>query len=208
MLREFGAIILLLFIAATGTLHAQNTQMTLSDCVNYGLTYHPDVKVAQLQRQDADWQVRESKGGGLPQLTAGVSYQYFLKKPGLPAKALGFPTDPNDPNAASRRLTFVLGHSTSGNVTLSQLFFSNSYRIAVRAADFYRQYATEQEDVARKKVRDAVTMAKWKSSTRVRRYPTRTCVMGRGSGARPRIGPVAPSRAHFRPRRTGRPTRR
>jgi outer membrane protein len=137
-------------------LHAQNTQMTLTDCVNYGLSYHPDIKVALLQRQDADWQVRESKGGALPQLSAGVNYQYFLKKPALPVAALGL-GGPNTPPDA--KLSFVLGHSTSANATLSQLFFSNSYRIAVRVADFYRQYVAEGEQVARKKVKDQVVAA-------------------------------------------------
>jgi outer membrane protein len=149
----------LILILTCGSLQAQSTQMTLTECVTYALSYHPDIKVAQLQRQDADWQVRESKGGGLPQLTAGLSYNHFLIKPGLPAKAIGFPTDPNDPNGANRKLTFVLGNNTSGQVTLSQLFFSNSYRIAVRAADYYRQYVEEQEGAAKKKVRDQVTSA-------------------------------------------------
>jgi outer membrane protein len=141
---------LLLFGA---TLQAQTTQMTMNDCVNYGLSYHPEVKVAQLQRQDADWQVRESKAGGLPQLTVGFNYQYFLQKPALPAEALGFPGPPGS------KITFVLGHSAAGNATLSQLFFSNSYRIAVRVADNYRQYVAEAEQVARKKVKDQVIAA-------------------------------------------------
>ena len=151
MLVSMRALVILL-LCSFG-LRAQSTQMTLADCISYGLSYHPDIKIAQLQRNDAEWQVKESKGGGLPQLTAGASYQYFLKKPAIPAEALGFQAP------AGTKISFVQGQTLSADATLSQLLFSNSYRFAVKAAQYYREYVAEQEQAARKKVKDNITAA-------------------------------------------------
>lgn len=79
-----------------------NTALSLADCIQFALENHPDIKTAKLQLKDADWQVKENFGTGLPQISAGVSYSGFLQRGGLPSSALSFGSgggsiDPNAP---------------------------------------------------------------------------------------------------------------
>lgn len=130
---------------------AQPATMSLSDCIDYAHSNHPDIKVAQLQAKDAEWQLKENIATGLPQFSAGVGYQYFLQRPGIPASALGFPGD--------EKLAFSAYHSLTPSISYNQLFFSNSYRIAVKASEYYRDYVNQQLAVTRQTLRNSVTDA-------------------------------------------------
>ncbi len=125
--------------------------MSLSDCIDYAHSNHPDIKVAQLQAKDAEWQLKENIATGLPQFSAGVGYQYFLQRPGIPASALGFPGD--------EKLAFSAYHSLTPSIAYNQLFFSNSYRIAIKASEYYRDYVNQQLAVTRQTLRNSVTDA-------------------------------------------------
>ena len=48
-----------------GQVSGQTADMSLSDCINYAYDNHPDIKIAQLQARDAEWQLKESKAVGL-----------------------------------------------------------------------------------------------------------------------------------------------
>lgn len=163
---------------------AQNA-MTLEDCVNYALTNNPQVKVAQLQLTDAEWRIKENKSTGLPQVSASIGYNAFLKRGGLPSSALSFGPSGDivppasvvnnftqgqvgglfellgslfrsDPNS---KLYFAPVHSVSTSLQASQLIFSNSYLVALRAANYYRDYVKIQLAGAQQTVRNTVTDA-------------------------------------------------
>lgn len=133
-----------------GLATAQNTAMTLNDCIAYGMSNHPNIQVAQLQVNDADWRIKENTATGLPQVSGSVGYQYFIQRPGVPASALGFP------GAGDEKIVFSAKHSLSPTLSANQLFFSNSYRLAKKAARFYRTYVDEQLAVAKQSVRNQV----------------------------------------------------
>lgn len=120
--------------------------MGLDECVNYALTNHPDIKVAELAIKDADWQIKENKGYGLPQLAGGVDYQYFIQRPGIPQSAL-FPGGTDD------KVYFNAYHGLTPNLSLNQLFYSRDYGIALRASQTYRDYAQSGLTLARQNVR-------------------------------------------------------
>ena len=40
--------------------------MSLSDCIQYAVDNNPQIRVAQLQVADADWQIKENKAIGYP----------------------------------------------------------------------------------------------------------------------------------------------
>jgi len=129
--------------------YGQATGMSLNDCIAYALANHPDIKVAELQLKDADWQIKESKSSGLPQLSAGIDYQYFIQRPGIPQSALF-------PGGGDEKVFFNANHSLSPSISLNQLFFSNSYRVALKAAELYRDYAQSGMEVTREKIRNQV----------------------------------------------------
>ncbi len=154
MFRNLFLNLLLLSVLYVGSSQAAFAQaqspMRLDDCVNYALDNNPQIRVAQLQAADAEWRIKENKGTGLPQISGSIGYQYFIQRPGIPASALGFP------GAGDEKVAFNAYHSLTPSITLNQLFFSNSYRLATRAADVYRIYVNEQLSVTRQTVRNQV----------------------------------------------------
>ena len=168
-------------LSAVGQVSGQSAAMSLSDCISYALENHPNIKVAQLQVTDADWRIKENKATGLPQLSAGLSYNYFIQRGGLPSSALGFGTSgpidltsalPNFSAAQVGDLNGVFGglfasdpdakvyfnsvHSASGTLSANQLIFNNSYLLALKAARYYREYVNRQLEVSKQTVRNQV----------------------------------------------------
>ena len=117
--------------------HAQQT-MSLNDAIQYALANSPDIKVAQLQVSDADWQIKENTATALPQFSGSIAYQYFIQRPGIPASALGFP------GTGDEKIAFSALHSLTPTLSYNQLFFSNSYRVAKKAAWYYRALVDQQ----------------------------------------------------------------
>ncbi len=179
-------LLLVAALIAFGTFaQAQGGQaMSLTDCIQFALENHPDIKTAQLQVKDADWRVKENLSTGLPQISAGATYSGFIQRGGLPSSALGFgssgPVDLTSalPSFNQDQVTDLNGvfgnlfasdpdskvffnpvHSVSGNVSLNQLIFNNSYLIGLRAAKYYRQYVDNQLAVTRQTIRNRVTDA-------------------------------------------------
>ncbi len=141
-LRLLLASVLIFTIgAATG----QNAAMSLNDCIDYALTNHPDIRVAELQVKDADWQIKENKGSGLPQFKAGLDYQYFIQRPGIPQSALF-------PGGSDEKVAFNANHSLAPSIALNQLIYSRSYGIALKAAQYYREYSQAGLAVTRQKM--------------------------------------------------------
>jgi outer membrane protein TolC len=158
--------------------------MSLSDCIQFAMENHPDIKVAKMQLKDADWRIKENLGTGLPQISAGGTYTGFIQRGGLPSSALSFgprgpvdltPVLPNFNTAQISDLNGVFGnlfasdpnskiffnpvHSISGNLSVNQLIFNNSYLVGLRAAKYYRQYVENQLAVSRQTVANQVTDA-------------------------------------------------
>lgn len=160
---------------------AQSTSMSFTDCVQYALENHPDVKVAQLQLTDADWRVKENKATGLPQISAGLAYNYAIQRGGLPSSALGFgssgpidlaPALPSFNSTQAAELSQVFGslfasdpnakvyfnavHNASGALSVNQLLFNNSYLIGLKAARYYQQYVEIELAATKERVRNQV----------------------------------------------------
>lgn len=180
MLKQI--LLFLLLTAGWNGLFAQQA-MSLNDCRLYALNNHPQVKIAQMQVADADWQIKENTASGLPQIKAGATYTGFLQRAGIPASAVSFgsgtpPPDDLvqafDDNGLSEffpwfgnqfagdpdsRLIFSPVHSLAGNVEVSQLLFSNTYLTALKAARYYRDYVNVQLEATKQSVQNGVADA-------------------------------------------------
>lgn len=126
------------------------TPLRMADCIQYAYDHHPNMRLAQLQIADADWQIKENKAIGYPQLSASIGYQYFLQRPGIPASALGFP------GAGDEKVAFNAYHSLTPAISWNQLLFSNSYLIGLKAARYYRDLVQGQVAVTRQNLRNGV----------------------------------------------------
>jgi outer membrane protein len=180
-------LFLAVFLGFLGNTNGQNA-MSLADCIAFATTNHPTLKTAQLQINDADWRVKESLAGGLPQVTAGLTYTGFIQRAGTPSSALSFGGGGGMPDAGAvqvltdkigndgvgalgtflgslfasdpdSKLYFAPVHGISGNLSANQLIFSNSYLIAKKAARYYRDFVLDQQNVARVKLTNEVTDA-------------------------------------------------
>ncbi len=126
--------------------------MSLAQCIDYAAANHTEVRLAQLNVKDAEWQIKENRAIAYPQLQLGLTAQHFIQQPALPAEALGF-------GEPGQRLTFALRNSLGGRVAFQQLLFNNSYLASVKAARMYRDYAKLLLASTQEKLRNQVTDA-------------------------------------------------
>jgi outer membrane protein len=178
--------LILIFFAQIlrGPLAAQEaSKMTLEEAVKYAIAHSTAVKNARLNINDADLRIKESKAGGLPKLDASLSLQRFVLQPAVPASALGFggdngtaaligkvneiaklqttkvetiPVTPADPTQPEPKIAFQLKNNFTGGITASQLIFSGSYTVALRAARFYKELVNVQVNTAEEKLKSQV----------------------------------------------------
>ncbi|HJW30710.1 MAG TPA: TolC family protein [Saprospiraceae bacterium] len=138
----------LVFIPLSWALRAQDA-MSLADCIDYAMTNHTDIRVAQLTIKDADWQIKENRAAAYPHFDLGLSATHFLQQPALPAEAFGF----GDPGT---KLKFALKTNLSGKISYNQLLFNSSYLVSIKAAKMYRDYVGLQLAAVQERVRNQV----------------------------------------------------
>ncbi|MBK8429052.1 MAG: TolC family protein [Lewinellaceae bacterium] len=86
------------------------------------------------------------------QFSGSLAYQYFIQRPGIPANALGF-------GSSDEKIAFSAIHSLTPTLSYNQLFFSNSYRVAKKAAQYYRNYVEQQLNVTKRAIHNQVVDA-------------------------------------------------
>ena len=132
--------------------HAQSSDMSMEQAIDYALTNSPDIQDALLKVQDAEAVINESKSTGLPQISANGTYQRYFQVPLVP-----LPPEFTGPDGPSE-VSFVQKNNLTGVVNLDAMVFDAAYFVALKAARSARNYAqvelmTTQREV-RKQVRD------------------------------------------------------
>ena len=179
---------ILLFLSMILRGYAQETtKMSLEDAINYTLANSSAIKTGKANIKDADLQIQQNKASGLPQVNSEINLQHFVLQPGLPASALGFGSDPvttyaNDytqkrfqaleskagitpptytppVSTSDGKLKFQLKNNFTGSVTASQLIFSGSYTVALRASKLYKELVNVQLVKKQDSLRNVVTDA-------------------------------------------------
>ncbi|WP_168196233.1 TolC family protein [Echinicola soli] len=114
--------------------------LTLQEAIQLGLKHNTEIKKAQLDENAADHQRKEITGTGLPQVDAYGDYNNFLDvyPQAIPGGVLDPNSDPSDINV----IAFGVPQSVKAGVQVSQLIFSQSYLVGLKAArtseEFYR----------------------------------------------------------------------
>ena len=95
---------------------------------------------------------------GLPQISADLEYQNFLKIPrtGLPSAAFGEPPAGTPEIIA---VEFGLQHALNANITLSQLLFDGSYLVGLQASKAFLKISESAKIKTEFAVKEAVTQA-------------------------------------------------
>ena len=170
MFKKITLIVIFFSILLRGGIAQDVMRMSLEDAISFALKNSTAIKSANMNISDADLQIKQNKAGGLPKVDAEVNLQHFLVQPSLPAAALGFGNDPvtaySNAYTTKRfqaieakagitpepfilpqsdgKLSFQLKNNFNGGITVSQLIFSGSYTVAVRAANFYKTLVNVQ----------------------------------------------------------------
>jgi len=119
-------------------------QMTLEDAIKYALDHSIEMRLAQINIADAEEQIVERRALGIPQVSAGADYQYFLKVPASVVDISNF--DPNVPEGTFEKLEFGLKNNLTLDLTAQALIFDASYLTGLRAAKAYRTYVQKDQE--------------------------------------------------------------
>lgn len=113
---------------------AQPAALTLQEAVKFAISNNETVKKAQLDEQGADFKIKETKGSGLPQLSANGTGTAFpaLATQLLPGEIFGEPAGTYIP------VQFGTKYNASGGLQLQQLLFRKSFFVGLEAANTTR----------------------------------------------------------------------
>jgi outer membrane protein len=160
-------------------------RMSLDEAVGYAMKNNNSIKGVQLGIKDAEELILATKATALPQVNAELGYNFFYQKPGVVfpksfgeaqvipytnfgilqgalqkagiKDASGNPLTLQFPSAGGGgSLSFVQRNGISGTLSASQLIFSGSYTVAVRAAALARELAMAQVNTKEQEVRNQV----------------------------------------------------
>jgi outer membrane protein len=146
---------LMSWIAPLGAEEADATlRFSLKQAQEYAVKFSTDTRNSRIDVTMAQKKIWETTAGGLPQLSATLSYRDNLKIPTtlIPAKFL-------DPDAAEGEfigLKFGTQHNATLDVTATQLVFNGSYIVALRAAKVYLRQARNQQEKKEIDIRETV----------------------------------------------------
>ncbi len=114
--------------------------MSLQQCIEYALKNHPNVTKAELEKQIAKYQMRETIGKGLPQLNADLDVRHFVELPVslIPAQIFG------GPPGKFIRVQFGTQNNAQANLQFSQLIFDGQYFVGIEASKLYYQLLDKQ----------------------------------------------------------------
>lgn len=177
--------LLLLFLISSALVKAQQP-LSLEDAIKFAMQNNTGIKNAKINIADAEARIYENRATGLPNISGTIDWQTFFLKPkvALPASfangtsnavfgilnAYGVkdkngnvipPTPPVDPNASNEpvKISFQQTHSITPGISLSQLIYSGSYNVAIRAARDYRNLVQKQLLAKETEVRNQVVDA-------------------------------------------------
>lgn len=132
---------------------------SIPEAINYALENHLDLKSQELSKIDADAQVSEYIASGMPKVSAGANYQYFLAIPSqilpdflspvvdsrLAFHTLIDPTAIGSGSGVGLPVQFGTNHVVSGSLDFSSMLFNPSFFQGLKAVRAASQLTDAQE---------------------------------------------------------------
>ncbi len=146
-LIKLGSLSLILLFVSN--VYSQ-TSLSLVQAIDYAIEHNQTLKLNQLDAVSAENRVKEIKSTGIPQVNAGLSYNYYFAAPVSPVEDFITPaifgvlegtmllpegtyTGPPD----VFEFGFVPKNNLKGELNASWLIFDGSYIVAIEAAKLY-----------------------------------------------------------------------
>jgi outer membrane protein len=156
----------LLLPAGAGAQQATAESFTLEQAIAYALENSDNSKNAVIDQQIADAKVKETRGIGLPQISASASvlhnqqlsrffssYQVAQNFSGANIPGLS-PTD-----VVASQNFFQLKSNGQAGLSINQLIFNASYLVGLKAANAYRELSEKQAQQTREQIIESVSKA-------------------------------------------------
>jgi outer membrane protein TolC len=133
------------------------TAFSLEEAVAFGYEHHMDMAIAANELEKAKQQMIEAKAMGIPQLNAGVDYNYFIQLPTslIPAQFI----NPAAPDGEFLEVAFGTKNNLTAQATLSTLIFDGTYLMALQASRKYIEFAKVSYDNQRSNLRNNIKKA-------------------------------------------------
>ena len=148
-------------------------KFTLQQAQQYALDNNYQIRNAKTDIEIAKQKVKENTAIGLPQVNAGISYNYYLDIPttlipdfispaviNVNEEVFGLePTVPVSDEIQYFEATFGVPHNANVGGTISQLVFSGQYLIGLKAAKAYATLTESTYEKSEIEIKDAVAKA-------------------------------------------------
>jgi outer membrane protein TolC len=133
------------------------TSFSIKEAVEYGLKNHANVKNALVGMQDAELQIKEIKYAGMPQINGQFAYTYNAIVPTsvLPANTF----NPQASESEVVKVRFGVPWGGQAGIGLNQLIFDATWLVGLRAADTYRQMASQELEKSKVDVAENIIKA-------------------------------------------------
>lgn len=146
-----------LLVVLGSVVSSAQDSLSLAECVDYALDNHLTLKNSLLDEKKADYQIKETRAIGLPQVDGKIDllHNVEVQKGFAPASAL----DPAAPDNLVIPLAFGIDYSSNAGVTVSQLLFNNSFFVGLEASKTYKKLSAQNTSKTKEDVVLNVTKA-------------------------------------------------
>jgi outer membrane protein len=148
----------------------QDSVFTLDQCIDYAFENQATVKNAVLDQQIAQYKVKETRGLGMPQVSADVNTLYnvqlqrlfmrdgaYYSLSGAAAQGVPPPSNPNQVIAIQQFLQ--LPTTNTASVTANQILFDGAYLVALQASKTYTELSVKSTTQTKIEAVDKITKA-------------------------------------------------
>lgn len=149
-----AGILLLSVTAATAQDTASTFTFNLEECIDYAFDNQYTVKNAELDVEMAESVVKETIGGGLPQVTGVMNFQDYLKLPTqlIPGEFFGEEPGTYIPVQFGTQFSLTYG------LEATQLLFDGSYFVGLQASKVYKELS--EKNLTRSRIETAIAVSK------------------------------------------------
>jgi outer membrane protein len=135
--------------------------MDLLEAIDFSLRENKELKEARLKLADANEVIIERTPWGLPQVTANVNFQRYLKVPKqpLPEAFVQLIQSLNPGEEVNREASFFLKNNFTPSLAIETILFDGSYFVGLQAAKAYKVFVEKEFQVKVKEIKDRVTDA-------------------------------------------------
>ncbi len=144
---------------------------SLPEAIDYALSHHESLKVSDLDAEFANWQYKEAKSIGLPNIRANANYTFFYQRPVQPTvdfitpavfgvlfqEQVLEPRELGDPEVFE--FSFIRKNDLSLTLNGEVLVFDGNFLKGLKAAKLFIDLASKQKELTQQDIIHNVTRA-------------------------------------------------